>query len=424
VFTRCRNTRIVEGSAIPKPSTNQRLDLTSPHAFWLLRNGLGDVPAPLSRDRRCDVAVIGAGITGALVADALTSEGLSVIVVDRRHPAHGSTSASTALLQYELDTSLTELTDKLGYERAVDTYRACLEGVRAIGRVSRGLKEDVGFRRRSTLYFASRSRDAESLREEGAARRRARLPCEVLGESAISRLVDVKAPLALWSNASAEVDPWRLTLALTDRSATRDFAVYGRTDVNEIVPGKTAVEVRTDRGSIRARHVIVAAGYESERFLPERVAKLHSTFALVTEPVNGFDGWAQRCLVWESARPYLYARTTPDDRVMVGGEDVSFRNPDHRDALVPSKASTLLEKVRRLFPRIEMEPAYGWAGTFGETKDGLPYIGAHPGVDNRVQYALGYGANGMPFSAIAAQIVTARVLGKRHRYRDTFAFDR
>jgi glycine/D-amino acid oxidase-like deaminating enzyme len=341
------------------PQRISELDLTSPHAFWLLRNGLGDVPAPLSRDRRCDVAVIGAGITGALVADALTSEGLSVIVVDRRLPAHGSTSASTALLQYELDTSLTELTDKLGYERAVDTYRACLEGVRALGRVSRGLKEDVGFRRRSTLYFASRSRDAESLREEGAARRRARLPCEVLGESAISKLVDVKAPLALWSNASAEVDPWRLTRALTDRSATRDFAVYGRTDVNEIVPGKTAVEVRTDRGSIRARHVIVAAGYESERFLPERVAKLHSTFALVTEPVNGFDGWAQRCLVWESARPYLYARTTPDDRVMVGGEDVSFRNPDHRDALVPSKASTLLEKVRRLFPRIEMEPAYG-----------------------------------------------------------------
>lgn len=400
------------------------MDLTSPHAFWLLRNGLGDVPPPLSRDRRCDVAVIGAGITGALVADALTSEGLSVIVVDRRHPAHGSTSASTALLQYELDTSLTELTDKLGYERAVDTYRACLEGVRAIGRVSRGLKEDVGFRRRSSLYYASQPGDVESLREEGAARRRARLPCEVLGESAIRKLVDFKPPLALWSNTSGEVDPWRLTRALTDRCATRDFAVYGRTEVDEIVPGKTAVEVRTNRGRIRARHVIVAAGYEAERFLPERVAELHSTFALVTEPVKAFEGWAQRSLVWETARPYLYARTTPDDRVMVGGEDVSFRDPDHRDALVPSKAATLLEKVRRLFPRIEMEPAYGWAGTFGETKDGLPYIGAHPGVDERVQYALGYGANGMPFSAIAAQIVTASVLGKRHRYRDTFAFDR
>jgi glycine/D-amino acid oxidase-like deaminating enzyme len=400
------------------------LDLTSPHAFWLLHNGLGDVAAPLSRDRRCDVAVIGAGITGALVADALTSVGLSVIVVDRRHPAHGSTSASTALLQFELDASLTELTDKLGYERAVDAYRACLEGVRTIGRVSRGLKEDVSFRRRPSLYYALDAGDVESLREEGAARRRAKLPCEVLGESAISKLVDFKAPLALWSNADGEVDPWRLTQALMHRCSKRDFAVYGRTEVNEIVPGKTAVEARTEHGRIRARHVIVAAGYEAERLLPDKVAKLQSTFALVTEPVKAFDGWAQRCLVWQTARPYLYARTTTDNRVMVGGEDVPFRDPDHRDALVPSKAATLLEKVRRLFPRIEMEPAYGWAGTFGETKDGLPYIGAHPDVDKRVQYALGYGANGMPFSAIAAQIVTATVLGKRHRYRDTFAFDR
>jgi glycine/D-amino acid oxidase-like deaminating enzyme len=400
------------------------MDLSSPHAFWLLRNGLGDVPPPLSRDRRCDVAVVGAGITGALVADALTSEGLSVIVVDRRHPAHGSTSASTALLQYELDVPLMELIDKLGYNRAVATYRACLEGVRAIGRVARGLREDVGFRRRPSLYYASRSRDVGSLREEGAARRRAGLPSEVLAESAIAKLVDFKAPLALWSNAGGEVDPWRLTQALANRCATRDFATYGRTEVNEIVPGNKDVEVRTDRGRLHARHVVVAAGYEAERLLPEPVAKLHSTFALVTEPVKAFEGWAQRCLVWETARPYLYARTTVDDRIMVGGEDVSFRDPEHRDSLVPSKAATLLERVRRLFPRIEMEPAYGWAGTFGETKDGLPYVGAHPGVDPRVQYALGYGANGMPFSAIAAEIVTAAIVGKRHRYSDAFAFDR
>jgi glycine/D-amino acid oxidase-like deaminating enzyme len=400
------------------------LDLTSPQAFWLLRNGIGEVEPPMARDLRCDVAVIGAGITGALVCDALTAEGLSVVVIDRRHPAHGSTSASTALLQYELDAPLGELIDKLGKERAVDAYRACRDGVRAIARTARTLNEDVGFRRRPSLYYASDNGDVEVLRKECASRHDAGLPCEVLDEKAIRKIVDFRAPLALWSNTGGEVDPWRLTRALLEGCAKREFAMYDRTEATRIVRGKRSVEVTTNRGTIFARNVVIAAGYEAERFLPEKVAILHSTFALVTEPVKAFAGWGQRCLLWESARPYLYARTTSDNRIMVGGEDVPFRDPDHRDALVPSKCETLLQKVRRLFPRIEMEPAYAWAGTFGETEDGLPYIGSHPAGDPHVQYALGYGANGMPFSAIAAEIVAAAILGKPHKYGNTFSFDR
>ncbi|MDQ6870487.1 MAG: FAD-binding oxidoreductase [Gemmatimonadota bacterium] len=400
------------------------MELTSPQAFWLLRNGLGEVPASLSRDRRCDVALVGAGITGALVCDALTAAGLSVIAVDRRHPAHGSTSASTALLQYELDVSLTDLIDRLGRQRAVDSYRAALDGVRAIDRISKELKDDVGFRRRPSLYYASRARDTKGMREEHATRHRAGLPSEALSANAIGRIVDIDAPFALWSNVGGEVDPWRLTQALIARCLPRDFAVYGSTEVTAIVPQRSRVEVRTRQGRILAKYVVVAAGYEAERFLPEPVAKLHSTYAIVTEPVKSFEGWSKRCLVWESARPYLYARTTSDNRIMVGGEDDPFRNARHRDARLPGKAETLLKKVRRLFPRIEMQLAYAWAGTFGESRDSLAYIGAHPRGDARVLYALGYGANGIPFSAIAAEVLTARVLGKPHRFRNPFACDR
>jgi glycine/D-amino acid oxidase-like deaminating enzyme len=400
------------------------LELTSQQPFWLLRDGLGEVPQPLSHDRRCDVAVIGAGITGALVSDALTAAGLSVIVVDRRHPAHGSTSASTALLQYELDVSLTDLIDRLGRERAVESYRAALDGVRAIARIARSLKQDVGFRNRPSLYYASRKRDAKGLRKECVTRARAGLPCEVLDARDVAKIVDIGASLALWSNIAGEVDPWRLTQALISRCARRDFAVYGRTEVAHILSHKSGLELRTNRGRIRARNVVVAAGYEAERFLPERLAKLHSTYAIVSEPVKSFEGWSKRCLVWESARPYLYARTTSDNRIIVGGEDDPFRNPAHRDARVSRKAETLLRKARRLFPRIELELAYAWAGTFGESEDSLPYIGPHPGADRRVLYALGYGANGIPFSAIAAEVLTAKILGKPHRYQATFACDR
>ncbi|HEY4672474.1 MAG TPA: FAD-dependent oxidoreductase [Gemmatimonadaceae bacterium] len=400
------------------------MDLTSPHAFWLLCNGVGEVAPPLSSDRRCDVVVIGAGITGALVCDALTGAGLSVIAVDRRHPAHGSTSASTALLQYELDVSLADLTKDVGEERALDVYHAAADGVEAIAHVCDELDVDVGFKKRPTLYFASRARDVAALRKECAARQRAHLPCEILDRGALREVVDFKAPLALWSTLGAEVDPWRLTRALLDRCARRGLQVYGRTEVTRIVTEKSHLEVRTDRGKISAEHVVVATGYEAGQFLPKSVAKLHSTYAIVTEPVRSFDGWKDRCLIWESARPYIYARTTPDNRIMIGGADDPFRDPAHRDARVPKKALRLLARARRLFPRIEMELAYAWAGTFAETPDGLPFIGEHPQCERRIHFALAYGANGIPFGSVAGEVLTSSILGRYHRYKHTFGFDR
>jgi glycine/D-amino acid oxidase-like deaminating enzyme len=382
------------------------------------------VTPPLSRDRRCDVVVVGAGITGALVSEALTKAGLSVIIVDWRHPAHGSTSASTALIQYELDVGLAELTDNVGTQRALDTYHAAADGVKMIARVSTELKEPVGFQRRPSLYFASRARDAARLRKECAARQRARLPCEILSRRELKEIVDFDSALALWSSLGGEVDPWRLAQALFDRCAQRDFEVYGLTKVARIEPHKSYLDVQTNRGNIRSRHVVIAAGYESGRFLPQQVAKLHSTYAIVTEPVKSFSGWGKRCLIWETARPYLYARTTSDNRIMIGGADDPFRDPKHRDARIPKKAARLLARARRLFPRIEMELAFAWAGTFAETSDGLPFIGAHPKRDARILYALAYGANGMPFSAIAGEILTASIVGHAHRYARTFAFDR
>jgi len=401
------------------------LDLTSPQPFWLLRNGIGEVPPPLPGNARCDVLIVGAGISGALIADALTAEGLSVIVIDRRHPCQGSTSASTALLQYEIDAPLVDLIETLGRERATAAYRACLEGVEAIARLAGELgAEKISFRRRGSLYLAAKRRHVRALEKEAEARRRAELPCEFLSGKDVEKLVGLAAPGALWTTAAGEVDPWRLTQALFARGAERRFEIYGRTEALGCEAGPRDLEVATDRGRIRARHVVVAAGYESERFLPERVGRLHSSYALVTEPVGSLAGWTDRCLIWETARPYHYLRTTPDDRILIGGEDRTFRNPELRDALVPKTAAKLLDRARRLFPDIPMEPAYAWAGTFGETEDGLAYIGTHPRLDPRIHFALGFGGNGIIYSAIAAEVITAKVIGRPHRYEDTFSFAR
>ena len=85
------------------------MDLKSGYPFWAVKNGLMHAFPPLQADLRCDVAIIGGGITGALIADELAAHGHDVAVVDQRDIGWGSTSASTALLQYEIDTHMVDL---------------------------------------------------------------------------------------------------------------------------------------------------------------------------------------------------------------------------------------------------------------------------------------------------------------------------
>jgi glycine/D-amino acid oxidase-like deaminating enzyme len=180
----------------------------------------------------------------------------------------------------------------------------------------------------------------------------------------------------------------------------------------------------TDPGfKVTARHVVFATGYESVEFRPRHIATLKSTFAFVTRPLATFDGWWEECLIWETARPYLYLRTTPDGRALVGGEDIPFRNPAHRDRLIPKKTEKLAACFREMFPKIDLEVAYPWAGTFAETKDGLAYIGSLPDFP-RYLFVLGFGGNGITYAAVAAEIIRDQLLQRPNPAARLFRFDR
>lgn len=174
---------------------------------------------------------------------------------------------------------------------------------------------------------------------------------------------------------------------------------------------------------ITARRVVIAAGFESKQLLQAEAGTLKSTYALISEPQPAVPGWNQECLIWDSGMPYLYMRTTPEGRIIVGGEDEDFVNAKRRDTLISTKSRTLVKKFNQLFPDVTLEVAYTWAGTFGETKDGLPYIGVHPRYPHAC-FALGYGGNGITFSVIAAEIIRDYVTGRTNPDERIFRFGR
>ena len=199
---------------------------------------------------------------------------------------------------------------------------------------------------------------------------------------------------------------------------------YDRTAVSAVERRKGSAVLRTGRGpTVTARRVVFATGYESQRYLRRSAGPLHSTFAAISEPLEPFPPWPDRCLIWETARPYFYLRTTADDRVIIGGADVPFSNDRRRDGMIKRKTKRLVRRFNELFPHTEFEVAYAWAGTFGETKDGLAYVGRSPERPDDY-FALGYGGNGITMSVVAAGLIADDYMGRKNPDARIFRFGR
>ncbi len=400
------------------------MDLSSGSPFWVVKNGLLQSYPRLLAAVRCDVLVVGAGITGALIADQLVRAGMDVCVIDRREAGWGSTSASTALLQYEIDTELQELRDRYGEADALLAYRACADAIGSLRTLAKSLK-GVSFQPMQSLYFASRWYHKHRLEAEGALRRANGFKLDILDRSALLARYGISAPVGLLTKLAAETDPYQFAHRLLARVRSRGGRVHGRTALARFDCVRGGVEVATDQGvSIRCKQLIFAAGYECQQWLEQRVAKNRSSYAFVSEPLPGQLGVLRDSLVWESARPYLYMRRTSDERLLVGGEDDNFDIPLRRDARVNKKANTLLKRVQKLFPQIPLRIAFSWAGTFAETEDGLPFFGPHEQHGPRVHFAMAYGGNGITYSQIGAELLRDALQGKRHPCAALFSFAR
>lgn len=399
------------------------MDLRSGYPLWPVLDGLlGTWPA-LTSDLTCEVAILGGGVSGALIADRLSAAGVECLVIDQREIGWGSTAASTALLQYDLDRPLRQLIQVRGETDAVACYHACVEAIDALDEVITSLDEDCGYSRQRVVYLASRASDVKGLQREYDLRKQHALPVDYWNRAELRRQTGIDRAAALSSTQAAQVDPYRLTTALLRRSATRGVKVFDRTAVRRTrhLPNG-GLELHTDRGAtISCRTLVRATGYETEQLLQQRAVTLHSTYAFASEPIADLPEHFPQ--LWESARPYLYIRTTPDHRLIVGGEDDDFANADRRDRALPARVKTLTRKVKRLLPQFTLEPAFYWAGTFAESSDSLPYIGAHPDYPDTL-FALCYGGNGTTFAMLAAGIIADMVLGRPSPRAPLFAFDR
>ncbi len=399
----------------------RELDLRTGRPVWSAYRAPRVPTKRLARDVKTDVLVVGMGISGAMIAEALASAGHSVILIDRRGPIRGSTAATTALVQFEIDVPLSVLSRKIGREKAEQAWRRSRLAVSNLHHHIEELGIACSLHERSSLYLAGNELGPGELRAEAEARRAAGIDAAYLTPGELSSRFGIEREGAIISHANLALDPRKLTAGLLLQAISRGARCYAPVEATGFESGKDEVVVATDAGpTITAGAVVLATGYELATIAPPASHRVISTWAIATKPQKSAL-WPGEPFIWEASDPYLYMRATSDGRVICGGEDEDFADEDTRDALIAEKTDRISAKLKKLLPQIDPTPEFRWTGSFGTTETGLPVIGQAPRRPH-IYAVMGYGGNGITFSRIAAEIMRTTLAGGKDSDAGLFAF--
>ncbi|MEK3882334.1 FAD-dependent oxidoreductase [Paenibacillus sp. PL2-23] len=361
----------------------------------------------LNGNTSATIAVLGGGMSGVACAYTFAEAGLDTVLIERGTIAAGSTSANTGLLQFSSDMMLSELQDQIGKEPARRFYRSSLQALEHIAELAKRLKTDVEFRPRSSLYYASSEQELPGLKLEYEALRDCGFDVEWWDADKLEQEFPFRKPGAIVTHGDAEINPLKFAVALSEEAAALGLRIFEDTDMvnHERLEGNKHRLHTASGHTIDVDYVVYAIGYEPEELRGRlRQADLNRSYVIVTDPQEEGELWQNRMMIWETARPYLYMRATCDNRIIVGGLDEEKERPVHNRKHQADRSEELLSSFKALFPDSKARIEFTWNATFGESLDGLPFVGEDPSWPG-VYYNLGYGGNGTVCSVLGSQIL-------------------
>ena len=360
----------------------------------------------LTKDIDTEVIIVGGGVTGSIVVYYFSKNNIPAVILEKERIAHGSTSITTSLLQYELDSNARDLEEYTSLENIITSYKL---GLKALDELDEFIKEygnKCKYEKKDTLLYTSKECEVKAMEEEYKTRKNAGIDVKFISKEDNPFSLDIKGGV-YGVNGGAQLDPYEYTHQLLEVSCNMGLQVFENTEVMDINYEQDGVEVTTSFGyKVRGKKVIIATGYNTERFTKRNFGAKTVTYNIATKPVKNFDGWFNRVLIRDNCDPYNYFRTTSDNRIIAGGEDVDFYTNIKNEKLAKEKYSILLNRIKNMFPNIkDIEIDYEYCGGFISSQDNLGYIGEDPNHKN-LWFCLGYGANGILFAILGGMMLS------------------
>ncbi len=368
----------------------------------------------LRGDHQADVVIVGAGLTGCATAIACAIAGLKPLVLEADRVGQASTGRGSGLLLPDPGPSFSDVARRHGLRVAKSVFgtwrRAALDAAAQLRRLSISCNLDS----REGLLVGHQD-DEKGLVREYDAREAAGVSVSWLTRRQITAVTPLDAPAAMRVRDGFILDPYRACLGLAGAASKRGVAFFEQTRARKVRPTGKHVEIVVDGGVIKAGTVIVATGTAMQEFRPlRRHFKPREVYHVLTEPMPASvrkQVGNRGVMVKDTAGSGRRVVWTSDGRLLVVGGDQDETPVRSRGDVLVQRAGQLMYEALTMYPAISgLRPEFGWEASYGETADGLPYIGPHRNFPRHL-FALGGAGDSLTGAFLAARVLVRALQG-------------
>jgi glycine/D-amino acid oxidase-like deaminating enzyme len=383
-------------------------------SYWLDTSEPFVNNSPDEHGGRCDVIVVGGGITGSAAALALAKKGARVIVCEAGTVGQAASGRNGGMCNNGFAQDYATLSQRIGTEWANRLYLAFDAGVDTVERLVREESIDCDFARTGKLKLAAKPEHFDKL-----ARSQAMLAAGVDPDTRLVTKAELRDELGsdryhggLIFKKSAGMHVGRYVRGLARAAQARGAHILEHAPVLGLQRESAgAYVVQTPRGEIRAAQVLLASGISQVGpfgWIRRRIVPV-GAFLIVTEPLpvdllNRL--MPTRRMATDTKNFVNFFRVTPDSRILFGGRArFATSNPrsDEKSGLI------LRQQMAAVFPELaDVRIDYCWGGMVDMTPNRLPRAGAREGV----YYSMGYSGHGTQMATLMGTLMAEIMDGR------------
>lgn len=406
------------------------MNVTQGNMFWNEQVEILKKYPYLSRDKKCDVLVIGGGINGALTAYMQAKQGAKVIVVDKNILGYGATMQTDGTLEIRVDFA-NKISKNIAEKDITKCNNLCKQALEDFKNVINELAMDeeckeyiksLGFKNTDFMCYSDRITQKISMYKNFEKLGRDNSQIEYLEQDP---LINLRTAI-IFPESAAIMNPYLLTqLIFLHINKLENVEIYENTEITNITCKDEIVECLTNnRFKIFSKSIILTNGIHILEYIKDENITLNKTFTLITESVNGLDKNITNVVAKDINFPNTTISFTEDNRIVICGEDIKQNESMVNDNYAMRFADGKYKKMYLTFKKMlkicdDVKVTNCFSGMYLETKDGLPIIDELENMPN-VYCNLNTGKNGIIFSMIGARML--RNVSKRYHEKDMYLF--